>query len=206
VHQRYALDFLVPLGRTEQARAVIERARALEPMSLPIQFSVGVVKNLTGDIPGAVAELENLTATYPDFVMGHYFLGCARRDAGDYDAALSALECAIEKAGSGGSPEMISARAQVLARRGDADAARSALKQVADATDSGGSHDALLAQIHASLGDTESAVAALQRAAENREAELIYLNVRPVYAPLREDARVKALLARVGLDRATRTD
>ena len=199
VHQRYALDFLVPLGRSEEARAAIERARLLEPLAIPVQASLGVVKHLTGDVDGAVAELRQLLDARPEFVIGHYFLGGALRDRGDYSDALQSVDRAITLAGDAGSPEMISARGQILARLGDLDGARAAIAEVANRATDERSTFALQAQVLTTLGERSAAIGSLERAAEQREAELIYLDARPVYRELRGSAAFEALRGAVGL-------
>jgi hypothetical protein len=57
----------------------------------------------------------------------------------------------------------------------------------------------LIAQVHAALGEVEPAIAALERAAEAREPDLVLLGVRPGYATLRAHPRFQALRARVGV-------
>jgi len=49
------------------------------------------------------------------------------------------------------------------------------------------------------LGDKEQAFAWLNRAYQERDNWLIYLNVEPRLGPLRSDARFTDLLRRVGL-------
>jgi serine/threonine protein kinase/tetratricopeptide (TPR) repeat protein len=202
VHQRYALDFLVPLGRADEARAAIERARLLEPLATPIHASLGVVRHLTGDVNGAVTELRHLLDARPDFVIGHYFLGGALRDRGDYVEALQSVERAISLTGDGGSPEMISARGQILARLGDLAGARAALVSTASRATDERSTFALQAQILTTIGEHAGAIAALERAVEQRETELIYLDARPVYRPLKGTAAFETLRGVVGLARS----
>ena len=56
-----------------------------------------------------------------------------------------------------------------------------------------------IAVIYLGLGDKEQAFAWLNRAYQERDNWLIYLNVEPRLDPLRSDARFAALLRRVGL-------
>jgi serine/threonine-protein kinase len=198
VHQRYALDFLVPLRRGEEARAAIERARRREPRATPVQASLGVVRHLTGDVDGAVTELRQLLDARPEFVIGHYFLAGALRDRGDYTNALASVDRAIVLAGSGGSPEMISTRGQILARLGDLDGARAAYSIVTSRATDERSTFALQAQVLTTLGEHAAAITALERAAGQREAELIYLDARPVYRDLRGNAAFDAIRSVVG--------
>ena len=150
-------------------------------------------------VDGAVAELRQLLDARPEFVIGHYFLGGALRDRGDYSDALQSVDRAITLAGDAGSPEMISARGQILARLGDLDGARAAIAEVANRATDERSTFALQAQVLTTLGERSAAIGSLERAAEQREAELIYLDARPVYRELRGSAAFEALRGAVGL-------
>lgn len=52
---------------------------------------------------------------------------------------------------------------------------------------------------YAALGDIDKAFDALERAYQTRSGGLIYLNVDPAYAPLRNDPRFADLVKRIGL-------
>jgi eukaryotic-like serine/threonine-protein kinase len=196
-YQRAAMNLYAPLGRFTEARAAVERARTLDPLALAIQASAGVVHHLAGDLDAAVDQLRRAVALDPDFAMSHYFLAAAYRDLGELDAALAEVDRAIAR--SGGSPEMTALRAQTLARRGDEAGARAGLAALTGATPSRYVSCALVAQVRLALGDRAAALDALERAADERDPELIYLATRPVYAPLRDEPRFGALLERLRL-------
>jgi Tfp pilus assembly protein PilF len=56
-----------------------------------------------------------------------------------------------------------------------------------------------LAIVYAGLGEKDEAFAWLEKAYAEREAWMTYLNVYPVFDPLRSDARFAESLRRVGL-------
>jgi serine/threonine-protein kinase len=60
-----------------------------------------------------------------------------------------------------------------------------------------------LAVVHLGLGEKESAYERLERAVEQRDVWLVWLNVNPVFDLLRNDARFAELLHRVGLSGAS---
>ena len=192
-----AMDLLLPLGKLDEARAVIDRARTLDPLSMVIATSVGVVYHLAGDTAGAVRALQRAGEMDPNFGMTHYFLGGALRDAGDLTAAAAAFRTAIAK--TGGTPEMTAGLAQVHARAGDVDAARALQRELVEAAATRNVPASLLAQVHASLLEIGPAIDALERAAEAREPELVFIGVRAAYAPLRGNARFDALRTRIGV-------
>jgi hypothetical protein len=56
-----------------------------------------------------------------------------------------------------------------------------------------------MAVIHIGLGEADAAFAWLEKAFEERYGYLAYMNVSPVFDPLRHDERLRDLAARVGL-------
>jgi serine/threonine-protein kinase len=192
-----ALNLLIPRGRPDEARAAIDRARSLDPLSMVMAASVGAVYHLSGDTAGAIRALRRGMEIDANFVMSHYFLGGALRDAGDLVASEAELRAAIGK--SGGTPEMIASLAQTLARSGMTVDARALLGQLGDTAATRHVSHCLMAQVHAALGETDLAIQALERAVDGRDPEMVYIGVRPAYASLRKDDRFVALRERVGV-------
>ena len=192
-----AINLLVPLGRLDEARAAIDRARALDPLSMVVATTVGAVYHLSGDFAGAARALRRAMEVDAGFVMTHYFLGGALRDAGDLVGAEAALRTAIEK--SGGTPEMLAGLAQTLARTDRREEARALLRDLTSDAATRHVSPCLAAQVHTALGEPDLAIAALQRAAEERDPEIVFIGVRPAYAPLRSDPRFVALREKIGV-------
>ncbi|MDF2773956.1 MAG: Tetratricopeptide 4, partial [Geminicoccaceae bacterium] len=116
---------------------------------------------------------------------------------GDGPGAVDAFHQAIAK--SGGTPEMTAGLAQAHARAGQRDKARELQAELEAVAATRHVPHSLAAQVHASLGDTELAVAALARAADAREPELALIGVRPVYASLRGHPQFDAIRTRIGV-------
>ena len=197
VWQRRAMNVLVPRGKFDEARSAIDRARVLDPLSMVIATSVGAIYQLSGDAAGAVRALKRAMDIDAGFVMSHYFLGGALRETGDLVGSAEAYRSAI--ATSGGTPEMKAGLAQTLARQGELGEAGALLAELTSLASSRHVSACLLAQVHASLGDTDAALDALDRAAEEHDAELVFVGARPVYSILGGSARYSALRARVGV-------
>ncbi|HSA56978.1 MAG TPA: protein kinase [Gemmatimonadaceae bacterium] len=192
-----AMHHLLPKGRLDDARLAIDRARSLDPLSMAIATSVGVVYHLSGDSAGAVRALRRAIELDAAFPMSYYFLGGVLRDVGDATAAIDAFHQAITK--SGGTPEMTAGLAQAHARANQTGKARELQGALTAAAATRHVPHALLAQVHASLGEIEPAIAALTRAADAREPEVVLIGVRPAWAPLRGHPGFDALRARVGV-------
>ena len=195
--QWWALNALIPRGRLDEARVAIDRARALDPLSMVIAASVGAVYHLSGDTAGAARALRRSTEIDENFVMSYYFLGGALRDAGDFAGAETALRTAIQK--SGGTPEMVAALAQTLARGGRADEARALLRELTANAATRHVSTCLVAQVNAALGEVALAIEGLEHAAAAHDPEIVYIGTRPAYAPLKNEPRFVALREQVGV-------
>jgi serine/threonine protein kinase/tetratricopeptide (TPR) repeat protein len=192
-----AMNLLIPRGRFDEARNAMDRARALDPLSMVMATSTGVVYHLAGDTAGAVRALERALEMAPYFPMTHFFLGGALRDGGDLPAAAEAFGRAI--ATTGGTPEMTAGLAQVVAKQGDLDGARAMLEDLTAAAKTRHVSHCLIAQVQVALGDLDAAEESLERAAAQLDAELPFIGARPVYRVLRGRPRFDDLRARVGV-------
>lgn len=202
VRHRYAMDCLLPQRRFADARRALEEACLLDPLSLIMQASAGVVLHLSGDATGAVARLSEVVATDPRFVMGPYFLGAALRDAGRLAESARAYREAV--AMGGGAPEALAGLAQTLALDGQHSAAQEILADLATRAATRWVSPALRAQIHLALGEREPALDLLAQAGEMRDPEVLHLSTRSVYATLAGNERFEALRASVGVPTPTR--
>jgi len=189
--QWYATNLLAPLGRFTEAKAALARARELDPLSPSIIVSIGLVSYLAGDATSAIAHMERALALDPTFSAARYFLGAPLMAAGRATDAIRSLEAAAD--GMGQSPEVLAALATALALNGDRTRAESLLTTL-DVTRY--VSPALTAMVHVGLGDLDAAFADMERAIDARAVEVIWLDVRPVWARLREDPRYPALIAR----------
>ena len=190
-HQWFAMHCLVPLGRFDEARIALMRARELDPLSLSISVSVAAVDYYERHFADAIVSSHDVLALDDRFVMGHYFLGLALEQQGDLPDALGALERA---AGLSASSEVSAALAHARAVAGDTDGARTMLAQLEARAGDRYESPVLLAQIDVALGDDAQAVARLQAALALRSADLMWLGVRPAFDPLRSNPAFGRLL------------
>jgi serine/threonine-protein kinase len=199
--QWYALNLLTPQGRFREATEVLERAAGLDPLSAPIATSRGILSFYSRSIERAAQELEAVRKGHPGFGLAYSFLGQCRSALGCHDDAATLLATALQLTGE--SSETLAAYGSVLAAAGRADDARAVLLRLQERASAQYVSPVLTARIHVSLGDLGEALSEMERAAELRASDLVWLGVRPVYDPLRGEARFQDLLARVGLQPAT---
>jgi serine/threonine-protein kinase len=195
--QWYAVNYLVPNDRSDEALLEIERARRLDPLSLPICTTAGVIRYFAGRYDEAVEEYRRALDMDPGFAVSHFFMGQTLSQTGDLRGAVAALSRAVEL--SGGDSEMMAALAYAYARSGDAAGATALLDQLMARSRERYLSPVLLAEVHAGLGNPDQALAELERGAELRSSDLHWLGVDPVFAGLRGERRFAAVMKRLGL-------
>jgi serine/threonine protein kinase/tetratricopeptide (TPR) repeat protein len=208
-HQWMAMNCLIPKRRFELAKAELDKAANLDPMSLPINVSLGLFYLFSGDPAQAAQELQRVTEIDPDFPQAHLFLSQALREQGKLEAARDAAVRAAEL--SGGKPISTATLAAAHAALGDRKRVEWLLEKLLDppkapkAEAKAGPRaryvsPALVAQIYVVLGEFDLAFGLLVRSVRMRSADLLWLGVDPIYAPLRKFPRFQALLSEIGLE------
>ena len=196
-HQWYAVNALVPQGRTNEARVELERAGELDPGSSAISVSLGIVAFYAHDYATAAAEFESVARLHPRFALVHFFLGQCQALRGDAAAGLASLEKAVEL--SQESSETLAAYGHALARSDATSDAEGVLRRLEERAGRRYVSPALLAQVLIGLGRREAALERLEEAVTVRATDLIWVGTRPVYDPLRGDARFEDIVSEVGL-------
>ncbi len=198
--QWYAVNHLVPGERFAEAHRMIDRAVALDPVSLPITTSSGVVWYFGGQYDEAAVAFRKALGLDPAFGPAHFFLGQALAESGAADEARQHAEQAVVL--SGRSAETLAGLGYALALGGDEAGALRILDELRELAQAIYVSPSVIAQIPAGLGRTAEAVPLLQQAYELRASDLAWLAVRPTFRKLRADPALAALVERLGIHRA----
>jgi serine/threonine-protein kinase len=196
-HQWYAMNCLVPQRRFDAALKELERATALDPLSLAVNMSVGLLHFYRRELDSATRALRATLELNRDFGTAHYFLGHVHLAAGRCDEAIGELETAVTL--QSGSAEVTAALACALAQAYRHEEAESLLAGLEQRAQEAYVSPALLAQVHLVLGDVSTALDQLELAAERRTTDLAWLKIHPIYDRVRGHPRFRALLERMGL-------
>jgi tetratricopeptide (TPR) repeat protein len=191
-HHWYAINYLVPLRRFEEAGAELRRAAETDPLSTPIRASFGIRSYFAHEFDQACTELRETVEADAGATTARLFLGLSLTEMRHHDEAIRELETAVHLARS---PEMTAALAYACARAGDAERARALLDEVVAQAGQRYVSPSLVAQIHAGLDDMDAAIGSLQKASLMHAVDLAWLPVRPVFDGLRADPRFNALVA-----------
>jgi TolB-like protein/Flp pilus assembly protein TadD len=183
--------FLLTMGRFEEARSEVERASALDPMSLVVREDRGYWLLCHREDAAAELEFRKVLAMGPDFSPARFDLGITLARRGVFEEAVAEIRRGI--AITGEKPRPLAALAWVLAAAGRTAEATALLDTLGEAP------AFTRALVRVALGQPEEAFAELERALARHEDALVSLLVNPRVDPLRADPRFAGLLRRIGL-------
>jgi TolB-like protein/Tfp pilus assembly protein PilF len=190
-------EYLMTMGRHDEAIARIKRSQELDPLSLIINVAVGWSLYMGRRYDEAIEQLRRTVELEPSYPVTHWILGLAYRKTEHYEMAIAEGENGV--ALSGGSPLM---RAALAHTYGTANKTKDALETLESLTTLAKQKYVapyFLAGIHIGIGENDHALEYLERAFEEKSHWLIYLHVDPSMDTLRDDPHFEDLLHRVGL-------
>ena len=194
--------YLAAAGRLDDAVAQGREAVAIDPLSPEAAQTLGLMHYFRRDYDAAVEAVQRGLSLDPRFARGHYVLGRIHDARNEPELALQETERALAMAAEPGT----SWRAQAIRLQARA-GRRTEARQQFDALrrDVRGRNlrlsDEFNALVLLALGDTEEALAAMERAAGDRDPSLLWLAVDPRVDSLRGHPRFEALVARLGRPR-----
>ncbi len=195
-HHGYAY-LLVAMGRTQEANAEIEKAEAIDPLSLIINTDRGEFFYFARQPDDAVRQLKKAIDMDPSFVRAHFLLGRALVQKGQCDQAI--VEFQKARSLVPGAVEMLGALAQGYAACGRKAEAQKTLDELVTLSKDHYVSPHWLAATHGALGNRDEAFKWLAQAIDSRFGPMVYLKVNPIWDPLRDDPRFTAAVRRVGL-------
>jgi tetratricopeptide (TPR) repeat protein len=189
-YQRYSL-YLMAMGRSEESFEQINKARELDPLSIPINFSLGWRFYMARQYPRAIQQLRNTLEMDPSYELPHLMLGLSYAQKGDYGLAIPELRKAADL--SHGTPLMISALANVYARSGNKPEAERLLTELILRSKTQYVSPYYFAVVYVGMGEPEKAMDWLEKAFADRSNGLVFLKVEPGLDDLRSNPRFVTL-------------
>ena len=196
-HHWYSI-YLAHMGRHEEAIQEAQLAQQLDPLSLLMNQTAGMVLCLARQYDRAMEELRKVIDMDANYAAAHGTLGLVYARKGMCEQAIEEFEKVASLAG--GHPGVATAvkalTAYTYAVCNRTDKARALVNEIsAEPTASA----YLLATIYASLGEHDRALDWLDRAYADRDVQVVALKVDPALDPLRPTTRFQELVARIGL-------
>jgi TolB-like protein/DNA-binding winged helix-turn-helix (wHTH) protein/tetratricopeptide (TPR) repeat protein len=197
-HQWYG-GYLSSMGRFREAAAEKKRALDLEPLSLAINFEVGLASYFSRDYDLAIDQFQKTLELDANFPPPYTFLAAAYEQKGMFDEAITAFQKALTVTQGPPKTLAMAGLAHSYAVSGRKFEARSILAELQKLSEHGYVPATDAALIYAALGDKDKSFAWLDRAHEEHSFTLSNLKVEPRFDSLHSDPRFADLLRRIGL-------
>jgi TolB-like protein/Tfp pilus assembly protein PilF len=188
--------WLLCQGRTDEALAWAQRGRELDPVAVS-GTDIGWILFQARRYDEAMHELRSVLAVRPDDASALWFLGFVLIANRQPDQAIPVLEKA--RSVSGRSPGVFGVLVRAYAHAGRRADALQLLEELKKRRQAGYVPAAAFVNAYLGLGDKEQAFVWLERGYQEHSNILQWLKVHPYFDPLRDDARFKDLVHRVGL-------
>src|ERR1700723_211921 len=184
-------EYLALMGRFDESRAEMGRARQLDPLSLIIVADNAVTLYYAREYGAAIQQFRAVLDLEPLFprtgqLPFAYLLSGRNADAVAWTEKLN------DPGHAGAWYQTVAA--YVDARTGKIDAARAALRNLLRMNDRQQIDPLYIATAYAGLNESDPAIAWLQKAEAAHSVSLTALKVEPAYDPLRTDPRFQILL------------
>jgi len=196
MHHWYA-GYLRARGRLDEALAESRQAQALDPLSPAIGRDLGRVFHCQRRYDQAIEQFRKTLELEPGFPSGYLHLGLAYAQKAMYPEAVAACQKARELRGA--NPLTLAGLGYCYGRWGQRDKAEELLAELKRVSAQKYVSAFDLALIHIGLDQKDQAFEWLDKAREDRDGWLVWLNADPVFDSLRPDPRFAALLKKVGL-------
>jgi serine/threonine protein kinase/tetratricopeptide (TPR) repeat protein len=195
-HQWHAFS-LASRGRLDEALLEGHVAQELDPASVSIRRTLGWLYYYARRYEQARYHLSRAIEMNPEAEETYRVLGLSLAIDGDLVEAERVLREAITLRGAGA--YAIATLGYVLGRRGDRDGALALVSDLEKRAASGYVSSVAFATLYIGLGDVEQALDWTERAREERRGWVTYLRVNPIFDPLRESPRFRALVEKMKL-------
>jgi TolB-like protein/DNA-binding winged helix-turn-helix (wHTH) protein/Flp pilus assembly protein TadD len=197
--QPAAAAVLIRSGRFEEAIADAERARKLDPLAFTTYMNLAFAYRAAGQYDRAIAEIRRALEIVPGQNRAHFQLGVTFLFMGRLNDAIGELETAVKL--NQGNPRLQAYLGYAYAAAGRPLAARRILKELESRARQQYVSSFGIAQIHDALGEKEPALAALERAYQDRAVEFSQMAQYPPFKTIASEPRFQATMRLVGLPR-----
>ena len=194
--QAYA-TLLSYTGRHAEALAEIKRARELDPLNVRTGALEGVMLINAGRPDEALARLQKTLELEPNYWFAGQYVASAYIEKGMFAEAAAKARKARELSGASTRPTGFLGYA--LAKAGRRAEARAELKGLLRLSEERHVSPYNVAMICNGLGESDEALAWLERGYREREPRMVFLKAEPKWNNLRDDPRFQDLVRRVGL-------
>jgi TolB-like protein len=184
-------------GQAEEGTDEAERASELDPLNPMIQALSGVQLLMRGRLDEGIARIRATLERTPGFGFGHAPLWFALYQQGKYDEAIS--EAKNNFATAKADADVVEALERGYSEGGYREAMRRAAATLQARSRSAHVPSIIMVQLYDMAGDTDKALEWLERAYEERDANMPYIAVMLFSEELRTHPRFQDMLRRMNL-------
>jgi len=190
-------EYLMTMGRHQEAIARMKSSQELDPLSLIISVAIAWAFYMARRYDDAIEQLQRTVELEPAYPVTYWILGQLLRKMGRYEPAVSEGEKGVKL--SGGSPLMRAALAQSFAMAGRRAEAMQIEDELTKLAKQKYVSPYFLAGRHGGLQEDERGMEHLEKGHQERSHWLLYLHIDPGMDTLRGNPSFQDLLRRIGL-------
>jgi serine/threonine protein kinase/Tfp pilus assembly protein PilF len=197
VRVRYALYFLTPLRRFEEAVAQYQRALETDPLSMMVHFGLAFAYYCEDRYDEAIEHAASAVELYPNYWLVHFGLGLALAQKGSLEKAIASFESALRL-----SPTFALSTgflAAAYARSGNSSHAEKLMEEVRERSSKQYVSPACFGVYQAAIGQADKMFEYLEAALAERDPYLTRMDAEPYFGPYRSDPRYRDLLGKLNL-------
>ena len=192
---------LVAGGRVNEAMDEVERARKLDPVSPGLNGYIGAILYFAHRYDQIVRRMQPIAEMYPDLVEPRWWAAMAYEQKSEWAKAIANAEWCCGKLADPmtDSTDGFAQLGHMYAMSGRAADARRVLQEIIGLSARRHVSSYTTAILYAGLNERDETFRWLQKAWEDRQEDLAYVNVDPRLNAFHSDPRFAALLRNVGL-------
>jgi TolB-like protein/Tfp pilus assembly protein PilF len=187
---------LIAMNRFDESLNASKRAIELNPLDLDMNIHLGWHYFFTREYDRTLEVARKTLEMDSTFTDAYWLIGWALVQQGQFEGAIDAYR---QSRVSQEKHELLAWLGHAYALLGDQAGAQRYIDELDEVSEERYVSPYWIALIYLGLNDKDKTFEYLQRAFDERNAWLVYLNVNPVFDSLRSDVRFDDLLKRVGL-------
>ena len=196
-HHWYAI-YLAISGRHDKSIDEIQKALAVDPVSLIVNAAVGLIYYYAGDYDEAIRRSEQTLDMNNNFFAAYTVLGKAYIQLGNHEEAIESLNSVI--ALSGRRSSVLAILAHPLAASGNVAEAEALYEELKERSREEYVSPYNMAIVTIALEKHNEALDWLERAVEDRSSAIFTIRVEPLFETLWDKPKFKSLASKVGLN------
>jgi TolB-like protein/Tfp pilus assembly protein PilF len=195
-HHWYAI-YLALTGHHEKSKDEIEKALAVDPVSLIVNAAVGLIYYFSGDYSEAIRRSRQTLEMDANFFAAYTVLGKAYFQKGEHGESIESLRREITL--SGRRSNILAILAHPLVASGRVTEAEEIYRELLERVETRYVSPYDMAVVSLALGNHDEALGWLERACEDRSSSIFNIRAEPLFKTLWDRPEFVALMSRMGL-------